>query len=381
MKLLFVHDFPAEKCGNNYYSIGFSYKIWERYLNIFETMIINSRVKEVNQFKENNQSNGTRVIFEPITEYKTPKSLIRNHKNIIKKLTYSIKKSDGILIRLPSVLGFMAANICMKLNKPYIVEVVGAAFDAYWYHGSIFGKFLSFPMELSQKKAVKNASAAIYVTKNYLSNKYPCKGKEFKGISNIQSISNYNKNLDLNSSIKIGLIGSTFVDYKGHDVAIKAVNKLVEKGFNVTLEFVGDGPNKKFEKMAKKYKIENSVVFKGKIYDRTLLDDWFRNLDVYIQPSLTEGHCRAIVEAIGNGVPTLASTAGGNADSVDSKYLFKAKDERKLSNLIEKVIESKEIRQTNVRENFNNISGYNPEELQGERENALQYYKDLIMKK
>lgn len=378
MKLLFVHDFPAEKYKNNYYSIGFSYKIWERYLNIFEAMLINSRVKESKQIKNINQSNGKRVTFEPINEYENPKSLVRNHKEIIKKLTLSIKKSDGILIRLPSVLGFIAANICMKLNKPYIVEVVGAAFDAYWYHGSIFGKFLSFPMELSQKKSVKNASAAIYVTKNYLSNKYPCKGKEFKGISNIQSISNYNKNLDLNSNIKIGLIGSTFVDYKGHDVAIKAVNKLKKKGFNVTLEFVGDGPNKKFENMAEKYKIENNVVFKGKIYDKTLLDNWFRELDVYIQPSLTEGHCRAIVEAIGNGVPTLASTAGGNADSVGSKYLFKAKDERKLANLIEKVIESKEVRQKNVRENFNKIRGYNPEELQNEREKALQYYKELI---
>ena len=57
-----------------------------------------------------------------------------------------------------------------------------------------------------------------------------------------------------------------------------------------------------------------------------MLNKWFETLDIYIQPSLTEGHCRAIVEAIGNGVPTLASDVGGNSDSVDREFLFKAKD-------------------------------------------------------
>lgn len=384
MQLLFVHDFPAEKYKSNYYSIGFSYKIWERYLNVFETMLINSRVKEVsqnkNKNKNKNQSNGIGVTFETINEYKTQKSLIRNHKEIINKLTISIKKSEGVLIRLPSVLGFIAANICMKLNKPYMVEVVGAAFDAYWYHGSIFGKFLSLPMEMLQKQAVKNASTAIYVTKNYLSNKYQCKGKEFTGVSNIQKISSSCKNLEVNKNIKIGLIGSAFVDYKGHDVAIKAVSKLIKQGFDISLEFVGDGPNKKFLNMARKLQISNNVVFKGKIYNKKLLNEWFSSLDIYIQPSLTEGHCRAIVEAIGNGVPTLASSAGGNEDSVDEKYLFKAKDYKALASLLEKSINSKKYRYNNVKDNFAHIKEYEVHLIQRKREEALQYYKNILLK-
>ena len=78
--------------------------------------------------------------------------------------------------------------------------------------------------------------------------------------------------------------------------------------------------------MAKKFNLENDVIFKGKIYGKEKLNKWFNHLDIYIQPSLTEGHCRAIVEAIGNGVPTLASNAGGNSDSVVNEYLFDAKD-------------------------------------------------------
>lgn len=378
MQLLFVHDFPVEKYKDKYYSIGFSHKIWNRYLSVFDNMLINSRVKNVKRVDSINQSNGEKVYFKTINNYKSPKSLIFNHKEIIESLTISIKESEGVLVRLPSVLGFIAALICKKLNKPYIVEVVGAAFDAYWFHGSVFGKFLSLPMEIVQKYSVKNASVAIYVTKTYLSNKYPCDGEEFKGVSNVESIDNYKKNLNIGKKIKIGLIGSTFVDYKGHDVAIKAVSKLVREGYNIELELVGSGPSEKIENMVKKYKVENNVIFKGKIFEKALLNKWFRDLDLYIQPSLTEGHCRAIVESIGNGVPTLASNAGGNKDSVNEKYLFKPKDTVKLVGLIKKIINSKEYRETNVEENKKNILSFNTEAIQIEREQALRNYKKIL---
>ncbi|MEG9445340.1 MAG: glycosyltransferase family 4 protein, partial [Staphylococcus saprophyticus] len=141
---------------------------------------------------------------------------------------------------------------------------------------------------------------------------------------------------------------------------------------------VGNGPSKKIKNIAKKYKIENNVIFKGKIYEKSLLNDWFRNLDLYIQPSLTEGHCRAIVEAIGNGVPTLASKAGGNSDSVNKEYLFKPKDVVKLTKLIKRSILSKQYRKKNTLENKKNISGYNLKNIQIEREKALLNYKKII---
>lgn len=378
MKLLFVHDFGAEYYDGKYYSMGFSYKIWERYLNVFEEMIISSRFKQVSQGKSTNESSGENVSFRPITSYKAPKSLLTKHKDIIEKLTLSIRESDGVLIRVPSMLGFIAAIICQKLGKKYMVEVVGVAFDAFWYHGSPYGKFLSVPMEILQKKAVSNASVAIYVTKHYLSKKYPCKGIEFTGVSNVQDFKITSKNLDLNKEFKIGLIGSTFVSYKGHETAIKAANELNKQNLPVKLEFVGEGPNPKFIDLAKKYNLEKQIEFKGKIYGKEALNNWFSTLDVYIQPSLTEGHCRAIVEAIGNGVPTLASDAGGNSDSVCKEFLFKPKDYKKLANLIKKLYKDKELREENVQKNQNNIIYYDKQKLQLKREDALHYYKNII---
>ena len=85
------------------------------------------------------------------------------------------------------------------------------------------------------------------------------------------------------------------------------------------------------------------LFLKVKFMTKIRLKNSVSKLDLYIQPSLTEGHCRAIVEAIGNGVPTLASNAGGNTDSVDENYLFKPKDVVKLTELIKRTILSKDI--------------------------------------
>lgn len=379
MKLLFVHDFPAEFNKGDYYSLGFTYSIWERYLSVFDRMIISSRFKNIKEVGNKKKSSGKKVEFRPITSYKSPKSLLNNHKDIIEKITLAIKESDGVLIRVPSVLGFIAAKICKQLNKKYMVEVVGSAYDAFWYHGSIFGKLLASPMELLQKQAVKNATVAIYVTQNYLSNKYPCNGKEFPGISNVQGIAISSKDLSIDKKVNVGLIGSTFVDYKGHEIAIKAASLLKNKGIPIQLEFVGEGPSPKFANMAKKFNLENNVIFKGKIYGKEKLNEWFNHLDIYIQPSLTEGHCRAIVEAIGNGVPTLASNAGGNSDSVNKEFLFDAKNYKKLARLIEVLYKDENIRKNNVKQNQNKISVYENEKLQSQREEALTYYKNNII--
>ena len=92
MRLLFVHDFAAEFYNGKYYSMGFSYKIWERYLSVFDSMLISSRFKQGSEVKESNESSGFNVQFRPITSYKSPKSLITMHKDIIENSHYQLEK-------------------------------------------------------------------------------------------------------------------------------------------------------------------------------------------------------------------------------------------------------------------------------------------------
>ena len=65
MKLLFVHDFPVEHEVNttNYYSTGFPYSLWKRYLNVFDEINVISRYKSIKDTQGKTLSSGNDVNF------------------------------------------------------------------------------------------------------------------------------------------------------------------------------------------------------------------------------------------------------------------------------------------------------------------------------
>ena len=386
MKILFIHDFPAyyDKNENVYYSTGFPYSIWERYLKVFDDLKIISRYKEIREENHDyNQSSGEAVTFAPIKEYKSIKSLIVNIRSINQHLTSEILKSDGVIIRLPSVLGFITALICQKAKKPYAVEVVGSMFDAYWNYGGILSKLLAFPGEFIQKKSIRYSSVAIYITNSYLQHKYPTEGIAFSSVSNVVLENSFENKISPKYDIKmnptkLGLVGSTFVNYKGHDIAIEALSILRKRGYNVTLDLVGQGLSEKVKNLINKFSMNNYVYYKGIINKRQQMNDWYKSLDIYLQPSRTEGHGRAAVEAISNGVTVIASDVGGLPDSIQKEYLFPPKDPQKLANLISKCIDNKIFRRKNIDGNIEKVKKYKSKIVESKRTEALTTFKNLL---
>lgn len=386
MKITFIHDFPVSYNAINkkYYSTGFPYSIWRRYLTTFDKINVVSRINNNSQVKEtNNISSGENVAFSPLSDYSTLKSLIFNYKKINNQLKNEIQGSDGVIIRLPSVLGFLAAKICRKQNKPYLVEVVGSIFDAYWHYGNLSSKVFAFPGEFLQKRAIKNASVVIYITETYLQTKYPTMGISYSSISNVEvgdELTN-NTNFDnrTNKTFKIGLVGSTFVKYKGQDIAIKAISELISNGHNVSLELVGQGLSDHIKKIIDKYKMKENVKFIGVINSKQGINEWYQSLDLYIQPSKTEGHGRSIVEAISMGTPVIASNIGGIPDSVHEKYLFNIKKENELVKLIERCISDNNFIKENIKNNSERIEKYKKNIVKKKRINALEKYRSILM--
>lgn len=385
MKLLFVHDFPVEfnQTTKKYYSTGFPSQIWQRYLSVFDEISVSSRIKLSLDNDENSLSSGKNIHFKPIKEYKNLLSFITSYNLIKKQLTENIKDADGVLIRLPSVLGFMAARICVELNKPYTVEVVGSMFKSYWYYGGVLSKLLALPSEIIQKNYVKKASVAIYITNEYLQKLYPTNGLKFSQVSNVE-IENYNDNeiitnkLDKNETIKIGMVGSTYVKYKGHKLALKMIKKLKISGYNILFEVVGQGPSKMFLNDVKSLGLEENVEFIGRIENAKQMKMWYKSLNFYIQPSKTEGHGRAVVEAISNRLPVFTSKAGGLRESISEEYLFDYGDLSTFSSLLEKAIENDEFRLENINKNYKNIANNKKEIVTKKRKEALTTYKNLL---
>lgn len=102
--------------------------------------------------------------------------------------------------------------------------------------------------------------------------------------------------------------------YKGVDDTLKAIAVLREEGLasdKLVYQVVGDGGDRpRLEALARELGIEQNVNFLGYVSDARL-EQAFREADVFVMPSSGEGFGLVYVEAMGVGVPCIASPEGG----------------------------------------------------------------------
>ncbi|WP_400076781.1 glycosyltransferase family 4 protein [Winogradskyella sp. R77965] len=104
--------------------------------------------------------------------------------------------------------------------------------------------------------------------------------------------------------------------YVGRIVEAKGINELLltwvafEKGKNVALYLVGDGPEReKYQDRLKELKLTN-VFFIGRVsYDKVA--DYYQSANVFIIPTLEDNWSLVIPEAMASGLPILSSVYNG----------------------------------------------------------------------
>lgn len=98
---------------------------------------------------------------------------------------------------------------------------------------------------------------------------------------------------------------------KGLKSLIDALPMIIAKYPDTILFIVGEGDQKKsLKKIAKKYKIDGSIIFLGNISNNELFEIYSK-IQIYAQPSLYEPLGIAIIEAMSNSKPVVASNVGG----------------------------------------------------------------------
>ncbi|PIC83078.1 glycosyltransferase family 4 protein [Sporosarcina sp. P1] len=338
MKALFVHDhkFPY-KDGINYYSYGFDEEFFNRYLMIFDELGIVGRDVLIST-EESKKATivKSEVQFQNLKSFSELKS-----SDIRKKINESISNSDYIIIRLPSVLGLYTLRSAKKLKKPYLIEVVGNAWDSLWSQGGT-KKMIAPIMSTLCKKAILGAPYVVYVTEKTLQAAYPTNGQSI-ACSNVtlHSVSNsLNKRLEKirNTSFEKKLVigtCSTLNIYKGQQDVIKAISSLKSQGYAIEYQLVGSGNQEYCKAIAKSYGVSDEVKFLGRLNHDEVFS-WLDNIDIYIQPSLTEGLPRAVIEAMSRGCPIMGSDAGGIPELIENEFVFEKGNSESICALIKK---------------------------------------------
>ena len=108
----------------------------------------------------------------------------------------------------------------------------------------------------------------------------------------------------------LGMAGR--LDYfKRQEILIKVLSNQRISKLDLKLSFAGDGPKfKLLSKLAKKYNVENKLIFNGFLNDKKL-KKWFNNLDLYVHASSGEGMSTAILQAMSMEIPIIASNVYG----------------------------------------------------------------------
>jgi len=122
---------------------------------------------------------------------------------------------------------------------------------------------------------------------------------------------------------------------------IRAGALVINSGNPVELYLVGDGPLEgTLKELVKDLDIEKYVNFVGKV-DHSDVSTWMNASDFFCLPSLREGCPNVILEALGSGVPVIASKVGAIPDVVNnnSGILFTPTDVDELAGSIKKAIE------------------------------------------
>jgi glycosyltransferase involved in cell wall biosynthesis len=394
MKVSFFHDHRFIVSQNIYYTPGgLPRTVWERYFDNFKEVIVATRSRAVESIpdKKFTISSREQVYFEPIYSYGKSSDILFKYNEIKDQINSVLKKTDCAIIRLPSVIGLIACQEAIKMKKPWAIEFVACPWDAYWNHGTITGKIIAPVMYLLNRYYVKKSSHVIYVSEEFLQDRYPAKGVQV-GCSDVNILEVSEKVLKerlskiergfVNRHIKFGLIGSLNVDYKGHETAIKALAAIKNKLPPFKLRLLGDGNNKKWHALAEKYGIADSIEFCGTLPSGDPVLNWIDETDIYLIPSLQEGLPRALVEAMSRGCPALGARTGGIPELLPEDCLHKKRNWKKLSADIIRLVNDSKMLKKYASGNFNLAQNYLKEVLDKRRaEFWTDFRRDIISNK
>lgn len=394
MKVVWAHDhtFYFNESGKFFSGGKLPYAVWERYLGVFDQITVACRGKKTSadaDMSGKTISSGPNVDFLVLPSLSNPVNKLTKRGYIEQTLKESIGKADAVIARLPSEIGAEAIRVARSLGKPYAIEVVACAWDGLWNYGNLQGRLYA-PFALMQTRMIaKSAPYALYVTEQFLQNRYPCASGHTESCSNVEipetSDEVLARRLERIQSIAsttpmtIGLIGSLNGRTKGIDIALKAIAKV--RSYlpqSVKFRVLGDGDPARWQALADKLGIGSIVSFEGVLPSGGAVLEWLDGVDLYVQPSYQEGLPRATIEAMSRGCPVLGSTAGGIPELIHESCLHRPGQVGQLAEQIKRAVTDRTWIKEQAEQNFGRSRFYTKTKLDAKRQAFWQSFGESV---
>ena len=210
---------------------------------------------------------------------------------------------------------------------------------------------------------------------------------------NLKSVSlvrkeNILKSLSISENTHIVLLPARLTSWKGHSVAIEALNEVLKMNLDLKIlmlfvgsENKGNKFTKKIKKRIKSLSLENNIVFCGNISD---MPSVYSISDIVLSTSVEpEAFGRISAEACSMTKPVIATNHGGSREIIENKvtgWLTKPNDSKELAGTIVDVLKlsqnKKDLIVNNARKRI--IEKFSLRQM---LDKTLKVYEDLIAAK
>ncbi|MFY1631821.1 glycosyltransferase [Solwaraspora sp. WMMB335] len=323
--------------------VGPAHSFWTRYLSAFERVRLLARVTDVTTAPaDGSRVDGLGVEVWPLPYYVGPGGYLLRRRSLRRSLQAAVRGVEAVILRVPSPIAATLVPILRRQHRGYVVEVVGDPYDVF------APGVVDHPLRpLVRRWAVRrlrdqcrHATGAAYVTETHLQARYP---------PGPHTVSAWYSSIDLRAGAFVGeprpappagapvtlvCVGALEQMYKGVDVLLLAMRRLIDDGIALRLVHVGDGRFRPgLQRLAAAHGLAGQVTFTGNLPAsevRAQLD----GADLFVLPSRTEGLSRALVEAMARALPAIATSVGGLPELLDPDCLVRAGDPTALATAI-----------------------------------------------
>ena len=253
-----------------------------------------------------------------------------------------VKKEDiDLLVSQGVVANFYARLSALFSGVPNLVTVHSELAQDY---NNVFLKYMYLFSDITLSPITKKYITVSHFLQNNLTKRGVNK-KKIDVIYNGVQLSGQKEDFHLlkHDKIVIGSIGRLH-KVKGYGNLIEAANIMEDKNPNFRIIIWGDGPEKEnLNKKIKNFGIEHHIELAGFEPD---LNKILSLIDVYIQPSISEGFGLTVVEAMLAGKPVIVTPAGALKEIINNGItgiISKSTEPKDLADSILKLLEDKDL--------------------------------------
>ncbi|MBN1514513.1 MAG: glycosyltransferase family 4 protein [Phycisphaerae bacterium] len=275
---------------------------------------------------------------------------------------------DVVILRMPSPIGYLLAQVAWQLGKPTILFVAGNVITQTRY-ANARGLWAWFARRIARhlranelRVAARSALVAVWGEELLPAFSKMAEQTVVAAAPNMRANDiQYRDDTCTGEVIRIVRIAKV-TPSKAIEHIIQAVARLRRSGRNVHLDHAGfaDDPSyqARLNALVSELKLEPYVRFHGSIQFGPALFDLYRSADIHVVSSLGEGLPRCIVEGRAFGLPTVATRVGGIPAVVhheEDGLLIEPGSTQEIVRAVERLVEEGEFRRRIIRAGYRSV--------------------------